>query len=353
MGSMEKKRVGYEVALKGKKKIAEGTYEFTFEKPKGFTFAAGKHVRVTLIDPPETDAEGNSRFLTLASTPAEPNLVFAMRMRDTAFKRVLGRMKPGEKVLVEMLLVDMHGAFAVHEDPSKPAVFLVGGIGIVPAYSMIKDALQRKLQQKLYLFYSNRRPEDAPYLAELEKLAKQNPSFTLVATMTEPEQSKLNWQGETGFIDKAMLGKYIDDLNRPIYYVAGLTEMVKAMQNVLAEAGVNKDSVRAEEFGAFSGAHAAPYDKWSRRTVISVIVTTLLALLLLGVHARGISHGDLTALSFENPLSYLVIALVTGILVFKIVALLKLKNILHDKRKNGENVSARDILKAHKPTRKD
>jgi ferredoxin-NADP reductase len=253
MGSMSKKRAAWEVALKGRKQIAEGTYAFTFEKPEGFHFNAGQHVRMTLIDPAETDAEGNSRFFTIASTPQEPDLVFAMRMRDSAFKRVLSRMRPGERVLIEMLLESPHGSFVLHEDASKPAVFVVGGIGIVPAYSMIKDAIQRNVgHNKMFLFYSNRRPEDAPFLAELQDLAKQNTSFELIATITEPEKSARSWQGESGFIDRAMLEKYVDDLESPIYYVAGLPDMVGAMQTVLAEElGVSKDNIRAEEFAGF------------------------------------------------------------------------------------------------------
>ncbi|MDQ5852619.1 MAG: FAD-dependent oxidoreductase [Chloroflexota bacterium] len=255
MGSMSEKRVAYEVALYGKQQIAEGTYAFTFEKPEGFHFKAGQHVRMTLIDPTETDAEDNSRFLTMASTPQEPDLVFAIRMRDTAFKRVLSRMRPGEKVLIEMLLESPHGSFVLHEDASKPAVFIVGGIGIVPAYSMIKDAIQRNLPHKKFLFYSNRRPEDAPFLVELQNLAEQNNSFELIATITEPEKSAQSWQGETGFIDRAMLEKYVDDLESPIFYVAGLPDMVGAMQTVLAEVGVSNENIRAEEFAGFELSH--------------------------------------------------------------------------------------------------
>lgn len=181
--------LSYEVALKGKKQIAEGTWSFTFEKPTGFTFKAGQHVRMTLISPPETDDEGNSRFLTLANTPQDNDLVVAMRMRDTAFKRVLSRITIGEKVQIQIMKGVPHGAFALHEDTSKPAVFVVGGIGIVPAYSMIKDAIERKLPHRMTLLYSNRRPEDAPFLKELEDLARQNPSFTFVPTVTESERS--------------------------------------------------------------------------------------------------------------------------------------------------------------------
>ncbi len=255
MESMSKKRATYEVALKGKKQLAEDTYAFVFEKPEGVRFNAGQHVRMTLIDPPETDNEGNSRFFTMASTPQEPDLVFAMRMRDTAFKRVLSRMPVGVKVLIEMLLESPDRSFVLHEDASKPVVFIVGGIGIVPAYSMIKDAVQRKLPHKMLLFYSNRRPEDAPYLNELQNLAKQNPSFILIATMTKPEQSTQAWQGETGFINRAMLEKYADDLRSPIYYVAGLPEMVSVMRALLADSGVAEENIRAEEFAGFTTDH--------------------------------------------------------------------------------------------------
>ena len=84
------KKAEFEVALKGKKQIAEGTMAFVFEKPNGFQFRAGQHIRMTLIDPSETDNEDNSRLFSLASTPQDADLVIAMRMRDTAFKRVPG-----------------------------------------------------------------------------------------------------------------------------------------------------------------------------------------------------------------------------------------------------------------------
>src|SRR5438876_348459 len=82
-------KAAYTITQKAKREIAEDTMAFTFERPKDMSFTAGQHVRMTLIDPPETDAEGDSRFFSIASSPIEPDLLFAMRMRDTAFKRVM------------------------------------------------------------------------------------------------------------------------------------------------------------------------------------------------------------------------------------------------------------------------
>ncbi len=242
------KKASFEVALKGKEQIAEGTMEFTFKKPKNFHFNAGQHVRVALLNPPETDSKGNSRFLTLANTPQDKDLVVAMRMTDSAFKRVLGKMKVGDKVLIQILLHSPHGSFDIHDDASRPVVFLVGGIGIIPAFSMIKDAIERKLPHKIFLFYSNRRPEDAPYLEELGQLAKQNPSFELIATMTKSGESAQVWQGENGYIDQAMLKKYVNDFNPPIYYIAGLSNMVNAMKKLLKDIGINEGNIRSEDF---------------------------------------------------------------------------------------------------------
>ncbi len=75
------------VKLTKREEVADGTMAFHFEKPEGFLYRAGQFADFTLIDPPETDAEGNIRGFSLASAPCERDLKIATRMRDTAFKR--------------------------------------------------------------------------------------------------------------------------------------------------------------------------------------------------------------------------------------------------------------------------
>jgi len=59
-----------------REEVAEGTMAFHFEKPSGFKFKAGQFADVTLIDPPETDAEGNTRTFSIASPPFENEISF-------------------------------------------------------------------------------------------------------------------------------------------------------------------------------------------------------------------------------------------------------------------------------------
>ena len=75
--------------LTSRQEVAERTMAFRFEKPVGWRFKAGQSIDLTLLDPPETDAEGNTRAFSIANVPFEENLMIATRLRDTAFKRVL------------------------------------------------------------------------------------------------------------------------------------------------------------------------------------------------------------------------------------------------------------------------
>lgn len=113
------------------------------------------------------------------------------------------------------------------------------------------QAAHDNLPHKIFLFYSNRRPEDAAFLDELMEIQEKNPNYTFIGTMTEIEKSDRKWDGETGYINKAMLEKHVGDLTLPIYYVAGPASMVTAMRKTLNEAGVDDDNIRTEEFSGY------------------------------------------------------------------------------------------------------
>ncbi|HEY2171496.1 MAG TPA: FAD-dependent oxidoreductase [Candidatus Angelobacter sp.] len=236
----------YTSKLKEKETLAEGTMGFYFAKPAGFQFKPGQYLDITLVDPPETDAEGNIRSLSIASAPEDERLLVATRMRDSAFKRVL-RVADDIEVNMEGPM----GSFTLHNNSAKPAVFLAGGIGITPFSSIVRHAAHAKLPHKLYLFYSNRRPEDAAFMPILQELEKENPNFKFIPSMTEMNKSAQAWNGETGFINREMLVRHLPNLQGPIYYIAGPPAMVAAMRQMLNAAGVDEDDLRTEEFAGY------------------------------------------------------------------------------------------------------
>jgi ferredoxin-NADP reductase len=233
--------------LKKRIEVAEGTMAFHFERPPDFQFVAGQFVDVTLIDPPETDEEGDYRSFTIASAPSEEDLMIATRMRSTAFKRVLKMLRAGSEIKLE----GPFGNLVLHQDSTRPAVFLTGGIGVTPFRSISIDSARKKLPHRLWMFYSNRRPEDAAFLDELLSLQNENTNFNFVPTMTKSQESRISWDGERGSIDKNMLEKYLDGLEGPIYYIAGPPGMVSGMRKLLGEAGLKGSDIRSEEFTGY------------------------------------------------------------------------------------------------------
>lgn len=233
------------IKLIKKEEIATGTMAFHFEKPEAFAFRAGQFLDITLLDPPETDAEGDTRGFSIASAPYEPDLMVATRMRDTAFKRVLRDLPLGS----ELKLDAPYGDFTLHKTETTPAVFLIGGIGITPVRSMIAQAVHDHTAHQLTLLHANRTPADAPFAADMRKLSQGKAQFAFVPVATE--EAPADWSGERGRIDEAMLRRHIADFSTPIYYLAGPEGMVKAMRQLLVDAGVNEDNIRTEEFTGY------------------------------------------------------------------------------------------------------
>ena len=233
--------------LKDRQEIAERTMAFRFEKPASFKFTPGQFIDITLLNPPETDAEGNARGFSIASAPYEDFIMVATRLRDTAFKRVLKSVHLGAEVRIE----GPFGNLRLHNDKSRAAVVLTGGIGITPFRSILLHAAKEKLPHHIFLFYANRRPEDAAFLNELQELEKQNPNLKLIACMTAMEKSKQPWAGERGLINHALLEKYLKGVPSPVYYITGPPGMVKAMHTLLTAAGVDDDNVHIEEFSGY------------------------------------------------------------------------------------------------------
>src|SRR5437899_11270562 len=99
---------------------------FHFDKPPDFQFKAGQSMDLTLVDPPETDAEGNTRTFSIASAPQDDDIVMATPLRDTAFKRVLASMPTGTAVQAE----GPKGSCTPQNNPAKPPAFLTSRTAI-------------------------------------------------------------------------------------------------------------------------------------------------------------------------------------------------------------------------------
>lgn len=234
----------FKLKLIEQKPVAHNTIEFKFEKPEGFNFTAGQYGGFTLINPTETDASGITRRFTLLSTPQDNYIAVTTRSQNSAYKRMLCSLTAGN----EIKFAGPSGNFTLHDDTTIPTVFIAGGIGIAPFYSMIRDCAIRQSQRTITLFYGNQSTNDAAYLTELAALENQMPNLKIVNTLASPSP---DWQGETGYITHTMLRKYVVDLTLPIYYICGSPSMVTTIQETLLEMGIEQEHIKVEDFPGY------------------------------------------------------------------------------------------------------
>src|SRR5919109_2583939 len=163
------------------------------------------------------DPEGPIRHFTIASSPTEDFIMISTRIRDTPYKKRLSSLEENTTIVK---VRGPEGKFVLHEDYSKPALFLSGGIGVTPFRSMIKYATDKQLPIKIVMFDSNRNQTNILFKRDFDEYANINKNLKIVYTVTEEEGGKSSssssstanndWKREYGRIDKAMILKYVD-----------------------------------------------------------------------------------------------------------------------------------------------
>lgn len=151
--------MAYRIRLQSRREVADRTLGLQFDWPASFSFKVGQFVEMTLVDATETDAFGNARAFSIANAPHEDGLMFATRLRDSAFRRTLAAMTPGTVVRID----GPFGDLVLHNNPRRSTILLAGGIGITPFRGIALLAAREKLPHPIFLFYSKRWPTDAPF----------------------------------------------------------------------------------------------------------------------------------------------------------------------------------------------
>ena len=263
----------YDLSLLEKQKLeATDVMSFRFSKQQQgkqahdgqssfFDYTAGQYAFFD-IGGVYNDTRGPIRHFTISSSPTEDFIMITTRIRDTPYKRRLASLEKDVKVKVR----GPQGKFVLHEDYSKLAVFLSGGIGVTPFRSMIKYATDKQLPIKIVMFDSNRNQENTIFKKEFDEYANINRNLKIVYTITEEEDEerqrtqnisssvRQEWTGERGRIDKDMLIRHLTDneIKNAIFYTCGPPGMIKAMQKLLQEdLQIPKDSIKVEEFTGY------------------------------------------------------------------------------------------------------
>jgi len=229
--------------------VADRTHAFFFSKPEGFVFQAGQYamLRVPAERLIEPDIRSGVRPLSIASAPSESELIFVMREGVTGFKKTMWDLKVGDTISVGSPL----GHATVPEGDTRPIAILSGGVGMAPARSMLIEAVAKHDPRKYVLFASNRYLVDTPFHEELAKI--RLPDFTYVFTLSAESAPAALPGEERGRITAEMIGKYLPEWQKALYYVIGAPAFADAMKALLLGIGIAESDIHIDPFSGLTG----------------------------------------------------------------------------------------------------
>jgi predicted ferric reductase len=203
----------------------------------GRPFRPGQFAWLKLADAPHALAEHPFSYSSSASQPGRPE--FTIKAYG-GFTRRAPELRPGTRVLLD----GPHGSFSVRPQADR-VVLIAGGIGITPAVSMLRSAADAGDRRPFILVYGSLDWEQATFREELERL-EQRIDLRVVHVLTNPHP---DWDGETGFIDAALLQRQLPyDMRAADVLVCGPPPMLAAVLDGLHRIGVAPENVHAEQF---------------------------------------------------------------------------------------------------------
>ncbi len=225
----------------GKRERALATKTFTLERPTGFDYEPGQFFFVWI---PADDA--GSAFLqhhfTLSSSPTEENLEFTTRLTGHPFKERMDELAPGAVLRVD----GPEGSFAL-QPGMKKVCYVCGGIGITPARSTVRWALDTGADVDITVLYANRDLESIAFREEFEAIGSHH-----IRVLDVLSDADAGWSGRRGRIDADLVRAEVPDFAGRHFFVSGPPGMVAALAGMLAlDVGIPKDRLMTEDFTGY------------------------------------------------------------------------------------------------------
>jgi propane monooxygenase reductase component len=207
--------------------------------PPEMAFNPGQYVDITI---PGTET---TRAFSMANTPSnDDRLEFMIKIYpDGRFSSLL---KDDLQVGDTLEVKGPYGVFVMRHHSDSDLIFIGGGAGMAPIWSLLTAMAEDGSERKATYFYGARTRKDLFYLDELQELTQRVENFEFVPALSEPEPDD-DWDGETGLITD-VVDRRVDDLTGHEAYLCGPPPMIDAAISTLQGKGCGEARIFFDKF---------------------------------------------------------------------------------------------------------
>jgi predicted ferric reductase len=208
---------------------------------QGFRFDPGQFGWIAVGRSPFAITQHPFSFSSAADPP--PGGPVAMTIKAAGdFTKTVPDVTPGTRVYLD----GPHGVFSMDRRQAPGYVFIAGGVGVTPLYSMLLTMREREDVRPVTLFYASATWDDVVFRDELAELSESMPNLRVVHVLERPPEG---WTGESGYITPDVLRRHLpSQYRRYEYLICGSSVMMDAMEKALTEVGVPFRQVSTERF---------------------------------------------------------------------------------------------------------
>lgn len=234
-----------ELIIDGINDLSSEIKEFRFVYSQGntipFSYQSGQFLNFFI-------SQLGKRFLrsySLTSDPSEKNFVSiaVKRGQGDGSKYFFETLKPGSKITVNGPFGDF-----TFSGKSKNILFIAGGIGITPLFSILKDLGQKKWKKSTLLVYCARTKDDLVFRTELEALKSKMPNLRICYVLSKEVIKEPGFY--FGFPDLEMLRTILSDEPFARVHLCGSDPMMNLVKDSLANLNFNSHRIHTESFGS-------------------------------------------------------------------------------------------------------
>jgi len=166
-----------------------------------------------------------ARSYSLASAPHEPLVAITVKSEDY-LPGTTPHLAHGLRTGTRLRVMGFMGPYVLPddvEDRTDHIVHIVAGSGAVPNFSIVKDALRRRLKPRHTVLCSHKTWGDILYREAFEALERAHPGrLRVVHTLTrEMDASRLGPSVRQGRVCQALLEELVPDRDSCLVYVCG------------------------------------------------------------------------------------------------------------------------------------